>query len=329
MGLSGPRKRTKFSYDPNNTAWARSTETFGHKMLTRHGWQPGQLLGATNAPHAEFHTSANASHIRVTLKDDTLGLGAKRGSGQGAGECTGLDVFQGLLGRLNGKSDGELEKEEKSRADLKRVLYAERRWGLIQFVRGGLLVGDKIENPSEEITKAPESRAAAEKGVSTGEVEMRDGDKESQERRDSSDSDIKDSRDKDKKKRKEKKKKKSKSSDEDNGSTRSGEREEKRKRKMERRAKKEAKRIKRQQRASRETTGSDVEMSSSSDQLNKGDNESVVTSREASKAPQSSMSQQPISFAAGRHAVRQRYIRQKKMASMDSRALNEIFMVKA
>ena len=88
------------------------------------------------------------------LKDNNLGLGAQRGTGQGEGTCTGLDVFQGILGRLNGKSETELEKEQRSRDDLKRAIYTERRWGSTRFVSGGLLVGDRIKglkNQSEEV----------------------------------------------------------------------------------------------------------------------------------------------------------------------------------
>jgi Pin2-interacting protein X1 len=115
-------------------------------MMTQQGWQPGNLLGAKDAPHAEFHTAANASHIRVMLKDDNLGLGAKIGSGVGHGECTGLDVFKNILGRLNGKDEDELVKEQKSREDLRRAIYTERKWGNQRFVSGGFLIGDKIQD---------------------------------------------------------------------------------------------------------------------------------------------------------------------------------------
>ena len=138
-------RRVKLSHDPNNTQWTRDTGGFGHKIMTAQGWQPGDILGAKNASHAEFHTAANTSHIRVFVKDDNLGLGAKRGSGLAEGECTGLDVFQTLLGRLNGKDEDELIKEQKSTEDLKRAIYTERRWGSVRFVNGGFLVGDKIQ----------------------------------------------------------------------------------------------------------------------------------------------------------------------------------------
>ncbi|KAH6671083.1 hypothetical protein B0J14DRAFT_595256 [Halenospora varia] len=146
MGLAAPKNKIKLSNDPNNTAWTNNTDSFGHKIMKAQGWQPGQYLGAKDAPHAEFHTAANASHIRVTIKDDNLGLGAKIGSGVGHGECTGLDAFKNILGRLSGKDEAEIQKEQQSRDDLKRAIYTERRWGSIRFVPGGFLIGDKIEH---------------------------------------------------------------------------------------------------------------------------------------------------------------------------------------
>ena len=86
------------------------------------------------------------------MKDDNLGLGAKRGSGQAEGECTGLSAFQGLLGRLNGKDEEEVDKEQKAREDIRREAIMEKRWGLIRFVKGGFLVGDKIEELIDDNT---------------------------------------------------------------------------------------------------------------------------------------------------------------------------------
>lgn len=135
----------KLSHDPNNTKWTNDSSSFGLKMMTAQGWTPGQYLGARDASHAEFHTAANASHIRVAIKDDNLGLGAKIGTGVGHGECTGLDAFKNLLGRLNGKEEEEIAKEQKSRDDLRRAIYSERKWGAQRFVSGGFLIGDKIQ----------------------------------------------------------------------------------------------------------------------------------------------------------------------------------------
>ncbi|TQS38567.1 hypothetical protein Golomagni_00920 [Golovinomyces magnicellulatus] len=146
MGLAAPKKKNKLSHDPNNTRWTNNTQSFGHKILTSQGWKQGDYLGAKNAVHAEYHTAANSTHIRVTLKDDNLGLGAKIGSGVGHGECTGLDAFKNLLGRLNGKNDDQILKEQKARDDIRKAVYNEKRWGRVHFVSAGYLVGDKIQD---------------------------------------------------------------------------------------------------------------------------------------------------------------------------------------
>lgn len=158
----------KLSHDPNNTKWTNDTDSFGHKIMTSQGWLPGDYLGAKNAPHAEFHTAANASYIRVSIKDDNLGLGAKIGSGVGHGECTGLDAFTNLLGRLNGKDEEELEREQKSREDLKRAIYTERRWGSVRFVPGGFLIGDKIQHLIDSEAERIRKLAAGDSDDSSG-----------------------------------------------------------------------------------------------------------------------------------------------------------------
>lgn len=100
-------------------------------------------MGARNKSYTR---AQGISHIRVTLKDDNLGLGARSGPNV---PQPGLDAFQGLLGRLNGKSVVELAKEQHTRDDLRRTNYAERRWGGLHFISGGLLVGDRIEEVVE------------------------------------------------------------------------------------------------------------------------------------------------------------------------------------
>ncbi|KAL2134125.1 hypothetical protein VTI74DRAFT_948 [Chaetomium olivicolor] len=168
MGLAAAKNKRKLGNDPNNTKWSRKTDSFGQKILRAQGWQPGQYLGAKDAPHAEWHTEANSTHIRVILKDDTLGLGAKRNNGD---ECTGLDAFQHLLGRLNGKSDETLETERKAREDLKLSLYVERKLGTIRFVKGGWLIGDQVKDTPDgdviESRSGPVSENAKDSGASS------------------------------------------------------------------------------------------------------------------------------------------------------------------
>jgi Pin2-interacting protein X1 len=66
---------------------------------------------------------------------------------------TGHDAFQGLLGRLNGKSDAEAERERKEEKDRETTRALQGRYNFIQFVKGGLLVQDKITLPSRDTLK--------------------------------------------------------------------------------------------------------------------------------------------------------------------------------
>ncbi|KAI8965870.1 hypothetical protein F5Y11DRAFT_311662 [Daldinia sp. FL1419] len=160
MGLAGPRTRRKLQHDPNNTKWSRDETTFGQKILRAQGWEPGKFLGAQNASHSHLHTAASAAPINVLLKDDTLGLGAKPRHKQNT-ECTGLDVFKDLLGRLNGKSEETIEKERKVKSEIKTCLYVERKYGPMRFVSGGLLVGDQMEGLTTK-AETPEERIKEE-----------------------------------------------------------------------------------------------------------------------------------------------------------------------
>jgi Pin2-interacting protein X1 len=110
--------------------------------MASQGWTPGSFLGARNASHADSFTAASASHIRVTLKDDTLGLGART---KGQDEPTGLDAFQGLLGRLNGKSDSKLEEEQRKRDEIRLARYAQQKWQTVRFVSAGYLAQEKSD----------------------------------------------------------------------------------------------------------------------------------------------------------------------------------------
>ncbi|KID77384.1 PinX1- protein, partial [Metarhizium brunneum ARSEF 3297] len=156
MGLLAEKQsRSRISKDPNNTKWTRDTKTFGQKILRAQGWEPGQFLGAQDAAHSELHTAANASYIRVALKDDMKGLGYNKAKED---EVTGLDVFSDLLSRLNGRSEESVEDERQARLVVKTNRYVEAKWGPMRFIRGGLLVGDeiKVESTSEESTPTSE-----------------------------------------------------------------------------------------------------------------------------------------------------------------------------
>ena len=106
---------------------------------------PGELLGASGVAYSDLRSLASASHIRIALKDDNLGLGAKPDAAPNSSETTGLDVFQDLLGRLNGRATTRVPRDRTQRSDLRSSAYIEQRWGDLRFVSGGFLVGDTLK----------------------------------------------------------------------------------------------------------------------------------------------------------------------------------------
>ncbi|KAL1959268.1 hypothetical protein VTO42DRAFT_2455 [Malbranchea cinnamomea] len=334
MGLAGPRKRTKISHDPNNTAWSRSTTSYGHRIMTAQGWTPGSLLGAGNTSYGEHLTAASASHIRVILKDDNLGLGAKPKSKR-EDEPTGLDAFQDLLGRLNGKSDSEIAAEQRKREDVKLLGYVGMRWGAMNFVKGGYLVPDKMPESTtvEAREKEPESSSSSreETGVEekkkSKETKKRKKDKKSKngelDDASSGETEGKSKSKKDKKKNKKKKEKKTKehkrdSSDSEQASDKASE--------------KSSKNPKKRKRKETESQEDSSTLEKSSEQTERSESE-VEPVAEAAKPPSAAPINGLIAakerIPPARQVIRSKYIQQKKRALMDAKSLNEIFMVKS
>lgn len=332
--------------------------------MTAQGWQPGEYLGAKDAAHAEFHTAANASHIRVAIKVDNLGLGAKVGSGVGHGECTGLDAFKDLLGRLNGKEEDEIVKEQKAREDLRVAIYSERKWGSTRFVSGGFLIGDKIQHlidaEAERIRKlalgsASDSSSASSSDESEKEEEPVEKPRKSKKRKievleepevivvkvkkskkerkaeaavelakEVELSEAKRSK-KSKKDRKSKSELKSEVEPEPETDDTPDEAEMKRRRKQEKREKKERKE---KARAEAEVAGEEPKKKKKS----KKDKHKEIEDTSESSLPVTKESTPAVESSGrstsimmqGRHAVRARNIAQKRMASMDAASLNQV-----
>ncbi|KAK5658844.1 hypothetical protein OQA88_1656 [Cercophora sp. LCS_1] len=349
MGLAAAKNKRKLGNDPNNTKWSRNTDTFGQRMLRAQGWEPGQYLGAKDAAHAEWHTEASSSHIRVVLKDDNLGLGAKRNNGD---ECTGLDAFQHLLGRLNGKSEEVLETEKKAREDLKLNLYVERKLGTIRFVSGGWLVGDQLQEKPVEKTE-PSSNSETEATASPAEEveESKSASKRSKKRKaeESQEDDSKKRSKKDKKKHKaeaeadtdsvlstskdEKKKSKKRKAEIAKEDTESASPEtapednespvpESKETKEERKERRAREKLEKKERKAKRKSEKGKEGSTSTDERETEPPASV------SSTPSGSGYSTPV-MGSARYLARQRFIAQKKMAFTDSAALNQIFMIKS
>lgn len=334
-------RRNKISADPNNTAWAKSKDNYGHRLLAKSGWQPGQYLGAENASHSEHYTAANASHIRVVLRDDNAGLGAQKGKSNA--DTFGLATLSGIFGRLNGKSEVEVQKQADTQRDLELQTYQSRKWGNMNFVYGGLLVGDKMEEDekkklaewNEKVTQGKrkaDDEAPAEASASSKKRKHKSG-SESEASGSSDDSeDVKEKKQKKKSKKgeaaadssseaaeraakKERKEKRRKDGKTTGSDDKAQAKEEKRARKEERRKRKEEKRRRKEAKGKTSTqTSRDQSSESSGDEA---------------AAPEVKKPAAAVSFAGSRHAVRQRYIMQKRQAGMNPQAMAEILMLKA
>lgn len=130
------------SKDPNNLRWTKDPNNFGHRMLRSQGWTPGSFLGPQDAPHAELHSAASASYIRVAMKDDAGGLGYRAGGGPDD-DIAGMDEVKSIFDRLNGVVESEAAKKERERR--KALVYLGQRVGGITFVKGGLLVQEDMD----------------------------------------------------------------------------------------------------------------------------------------------------------------------------------------
>lgn len=284
MGLSEPRKRIKLAHDPRNLQWSDNTSSFGARIMQSSGWKPGTALGATSIPAHE----ASAAKVKIAVKDDMLGLGASLKSKNVEHQRTGLDAFQGLLGRLNARDEGDLKRVEEKIENRKLAMFAQGRWGGMVFVPGGLLVqDDKSETLPKQKAKNDE---AVEEQIAS------------------------DSGESDRAQKLEKKRKR----DGETPDERIQRKAEKKQRKEERRTRREAKRLKKLQKGSGTSTPATdtVELTETST--------GASTPVQLPEVNVSSVTQE--SLRNGRHILRGRNIQAKRLAFSDSKGLDQIFM---
>lgn len=240
--------------------------------------------------------------MRVLPKDDTLGLGASLKSRNVEEQRTGLDAFQGLLGRLNAKTDEEVQKVEKKFEDKKLAMYAQGRWGGMVFVPGGLLVqkdphelvkGSQLDVETEG---KPESQKVDAEKLSDGQGPTPTANEA-----------------------------------EDTISEKTRRKAEKRQRKEDRRIRKEARRLRRARRTEEDgATNKSCPVSTAPTTDTSEVSSGVVTPMSAPEdingRQRIPTNQSIMKMKNGRHVLRGRHIQAKKMAFSDLKMLNEIFM---
>lgn len=115
-------------------------------MLSQ-GWTPGSSLGAKYSVHRACTTDGNASKDRAKLRKGNYLVGSISRESYDEGKCTGLDIFQGILGRLNGKTEAQPEEDEQSTRKKSAAALFSRRWESLCFISGGFLEDIKHQEP--------------------------------------------------------------------------------------------------------------------------------------------------------------------------------------
>ncbi|XP_006811790.1 PIN2/TERF1-interacting telomerase inhibitor 1-like [Saccoglossus kowalevskii] len=165
--LANPKYRQKWSSDPRNTNWSNDSSKFGQRMLERMGWEHGKGLGVNE--------DGNTSHVKVSKKDDTFGLGANYKTDENW--IAHQDDFNSLLANLN-DNHGTTEEpkivstslEERSKLSKKRVHY-------MKFTRGkDLSVYSRTDLACIMGTKTGESKPQSNSPQRPSETESSDSD---------------------------------------------------------------------------------------------------------------------------------------------------------
>ncbi|XP_071955659.1 PIN2/TERF1-interacting telomerase inhibitor 1-like [Antedon mediterranea] len=131
--LAEPRRRQKLSSDPRNTAWKNDSDKFGKRMMVKMGWTDGKGLGANE--------DGCQDHIKVTLKNDTRGLGCS--TSHEDKWIAHQDDFNSLLANLNeSHASGDTTPKQTSITSLeKKSKKSKKRVHYMKFTKGKDLTG--------------------------------------------------------------------------------------------------------------------------------------------------------------------------------------------
>ncbi|SCV02434.1 LAME_0H00452g1_1 [Lachancea meyersii CBS 8951] len=318
MGLAAVKNKQKLGIDPRNTNWSNDTSRFGHKHLEKMGWKPGSGLG--------LMPNSTTTHVKVSIKDDTLGLGAKLRNKKktdefDTGECAGLDAFQRLLGRLNGKEETVSNELETQRKD--NIING--KWG-IHFVKGDVLAStwDAKTKTLKKYSNHSIKRARSDHDDSSDDAETRKSKKGKKDKK----ADKKDKKrlfeDASRKRSGETIKNKSDATEEATLKKYKREKKEKKDKKDKKAKGEKKKKDKAEKKVKKDSTGKkDGKIKKDKKDKHKKISKQEKITREEMLKPKSQGNDEIVS----RLSVRSKWIKQKRAAVMDAKALNEIFMI--
>ncbi len=269
------------------------------------------------------------SHIRVTLREENVGIGYKthkEQQGNGDDDCFGLDAFQRILGKLNGKAEEIEEGIEKRRIDN----FINGKWG-INFIKGDVLrstwdsdenklknkdeddndnVNDNTDTSKDKKKTKKVKKRKREDTISNNDTTQEDESKKKRHSKDKKDKKKTSKNDLDKKKSKSKGSKKDISKEDKDHLP---------KEKMEKKEKKE-KHSKKDKKEKKDKKSKDEK------KLSSENDDKTITAPPSTDSNDQLTAARPV--VSSRLAVRRRYIAAKRAATMDQKSLNEIFMIK-
>jgi Pin2-interacting protein X1 len=182
MGLAETKRKQKLA--PSNfghSSWsdAAPTSSVGFKLMSTMGWAPGQGLG--NDLQGEKNT------IKYALKDDFLGIGAKKEYGGGLWRGTG--EVDDLYRRLEVGGNKPTEEVVEVKEGIKEVKKVRNGWQM-KFQVGDIYTssfsqeGSEVEGTNSAVESSAES--SAEKKSKKRKREDDDGEKKKEERKEES-----------------------------------------------------------------------------------------------------------------------------------------------
>lgn len=107
-------------------------------------------MGARDSIRSGFPPITSPPQVKIVLKEDRFGLGARGGINCGSEQCTGLDAFQGILGRLNGQNEPQLQLQGNFSEGQMKNVHQESRTGVVRFVSGGFMGETRKDKRTEE-----------------------------------------------------------------------------------------------------------------------------------------------------------------------------------
>jgi Pin2-interacting protein X1 len=164
MGLAEVKRKKKFIPSSKTaSSWSSSaaTSSIGFKLMSSMGWAPGKGLG--------YDLQGNHDNVKYSLKDDLLGIGAKKeyGGGLWRGTTEVDDLYRRLeVGSISSREHEEVKPEVK---EVKEEAKCVGKWQM-RFHVGDTYTSSFSESQSEVNT--PQESSSNGDEANDGEVKQ-------------------------------------------------------------------------------------------------------------------------------------------------------------